>query len=249
MIHEDDPVFAYDQTVEDRYPTIRAGIAQATELVNGPSPDGLLAEYRAEQRAVSERLETVAIADLPSVAAWRRAFTLFGAKPTQYRSAAEALLRRLSKTGDIPSINALVDVGNLVSIRHGMPVAVFDLAAIHVPVTVRFATGNEVFNDLGSNQELSPDRGEVVFVDVNNVVCARRWCWRQSAESATSPDTTQALIVIEGLHPTALGDVKVALADLLSLLASQQPGSRIRSYVLSAASRPIPPNGDIKDDR
>ena len=42
----------------------------------------------------------------------------FGVDPTQYRSAAEALLRRLSKSGEIPSINALVDLGNLVSIRY-----------------------------------------------------------------------------------------------------------------------------------
>jgi DNA/RNA-binding domain of Phe-tRNA-synthetase-like protein len=45
-------------------------------------------------------------------------FTRFGAKPTQYRCAAEALLRRLAKHGDISPINTLVDIGNLVSIRY-----------------------------------------------------------------------------------------------------------------------------------
>ena len=39
------------------------------------------------------------------------------------RSAAEALLRRLTKQGSIPSINTLVDIGNLVSIRYALPVA------------------------------------------------------------------------------------------------------------------------------
>ena len=36
---------------------------------------------------------------VPSLAAWRRAFTAFGVEPTRYRSAAEALLRRLTKHG------------------------------------------------------------------------------------------------------------------------------------------------------
>ena len=141
-------MFAYDAAVIEHYPTIRAGVIHATGLTNGPSPPELLDEYLAEQRAASERLNATAIADLPSIAAWRRAFTRFGAKPTQHRNAAEALLRRLAKHGDIPTINTLVDIGNLVSIRYAMPVAVFDRANVAGPTTVRFATGAELFTDL-----------------------------------------------------------------------------------------------------
>ena len=43
------------------------------------------------------RLAGVTEADLPEVQAWRRAFSQMGLKPTQYRSAAEALLRRFRK--------------------------------------------------------------------------------------------------------------------------------------------------------
>jgi DNA/RNA-binding domain of Phe-tRNA-synthetase-like protein len=226
-------LFAYDDAVAERYPTIRAGVIHATNLSNGPSPPALLEEYRAEQRAASERLEATAIADLPSIAAWRRAFARFGAKPTQHRNAAEALLRRLAKHGDIPTINTLVDIGNLVSIHYAMPVAVFDRANIAGPTTVRFATGAESFTDLGSTESVHPDPGEVVFVDGKGVVSARRWCWRQSAQSATSATTACALVVVEGHHDTARQDVESALADLASLLASHQPQGQIESYVLS----------------
>jgi DNA/RNA-binding domain of Phe-tRNA-synthetase-like protein len=226
-------MFAYDAAVAERYPTIRAGVIHATGLANGPSSPELLDEYRAEQRAASERLKATAMADLPSIAAWRRAFTRFGAKPTQHRNAAEALLRRLAKHGDIPTINTLVDMGNLVSIRYAMPVAVFDQANISGPTTVRFATGAEIFTDLGSTDSVHPDPGEVIFVDVNNVVSARRWCWRQSAQSATGATTVDALIVIEGHHDTARQDVESTLADLTSLLASHQPQCQTKPYVLS----------------
>jgi len=196
----------------------------------------LLDEYRAEQRATSERLEATTIADLPSIAAWRRVFTGFGAKPTQHRNAAEALLRRLGKRGDIPAINTLADVGNLVSIRYAMPVAVFDMVNVAGSTTVCFATGTEHFTDLGSSASVHPDPGEVIFVDSNNVVSARRWCWRQSAQSATSTTTTEALIVVEGHHDTAGRDVELALADLTSLLAAYQPRGQSESYVLSATN-------------
>jgi DNA/RNA-binding domain of Phe-tRNA-synthetase-like protein len=228
-------MFAYDIAVRQRYPTIRAGVVHATGLANGPSPPELLDPFRAEQRAVSERLQSTAIAELPSIAAWRRAFAQFGAKPTQHRSAAEALLRRLAKQGDIPTINTLVDIGNLVSIRHHLPVAVFDRAGVAGSVTVRFATGDEPFSDLGSTDSVAPDPGEVIFVDGANIVCARRWCWRQSAQSATDQETVEALFVVEGHHHTAAQDIEAALVDLTSLLSTHQPHSQTRTYRLSAA--------------
>jgi DNA/RNA-binding domain of Phe-tRNA-synthetase-like protein len=239
-------LFSYDDAVVKRYPTIRAGVIHATRLANRASSPELLDEYRAAQQAASDRLHTIAIAELPSIVAWRRAFARFGAKPTQHRNAAEALLRRLAKHGDIPTISTLVDMGNLVSIRYTIPVAVFDLANVAGSITVRFATGAELFTDLGSAGSVSPDPGEVIFVDSNNVVCARRWCWRQSAQSATSMTTVDALVVIEGHHDTATGDVEAALADLASLLASHQPNSQTTSYLLSATNPRTGTGDDIE---
>lgn len=160
-------------------------------------------------------------------------FSSFGAKPTQYRNAAEALLRRLGKQGEIPSVNALTDLGNLISIRYAMPVAVVDQNGIAGAITVRFATGAETFADLGSSGSVAPEPGEVIFTDEEGVVCARRWCWRQSVPSATGPDTTHALIVVEGHHDTAAEDAAAAAADLTALLSAHQPGSRVTSHLLS----------------
>jgi DNA/RNA-binding domain of Phe-tRNA-synthetase-like protein len=220
-------MFAYDPAVVAAFPGLRVQALHATGLVNGPSPPALREAYRAEQDAACARLRETAIAELPSVAAWRRAFSQFGAKPTQHRNAAEALLRRLDKQGEIPSIGALVDIGNLVSIRYALPVACFDLAQIDGGLTVRFATGAEPFTDLGSAETVYPDPGEVVFVDRNDVVSARRWCWRQGAQSATQGSTTDALIVVEGQHAGAAHDVGAAVAELETLLAAFLPGSRV----------------------
>src|SRR4029079_2993492 len=122
--------------------------------------------------------------ETPSLVAWRAAFRRFGVNPTQYRSAAEALLRRLDKKGDIPSINTLVDIGNLVSIRYALPVAMVDTRALAGPITVHAATGAESFLELDDQSSVHPAPGEVIFSDAAGVVVARRWCWRQSAESA-----------------------------------------------------------------
>ena len=233
-------MFGYADAIIERYPAVRAGVIHATGLANGPSPAGLLAAYRAEQQAATGRLTATPIADLPSVAAWRRVFTSFGAKPTQYRNAAEALLRRLSKQGDIPSVNALTDIGNLVSIRYAMPVAAVDRATVAGSITVRFAAGDERFDDLGSSGAVTPELGEVIFTDEKNAVCARRWCWRQSAQSATSPATTDAFIVVEAHHDTAAEDTARAVTDLTQLLVDYTSPTETTTYLLSSANPTAP---------
>lgn len=217
--------FAYDPAISDRYAGVRAAVIHVTGIVNGQSSPQLVAAYGAQQAAALERSAGTPLAELPSIAAWRRAFTAFGAKPTQYRNAAESLLRRLEKQGEIPSISTLVDLGNLVSIRFALPVAVIDLGHTAGTITVHFATGEEPFTDLGSSETAHPEPGEVVFTDGDGVVCARRWCWRQSAHSATGPDSTEVLFVIEAHHETARDDVVAGAEALVALLAEHQPGA------------------------
>ena len=229
------PLFRYDPAIIERYPSVVGGTLHATGVVGGPSSPALAAAFADEQAAVLARLGDTPLSEVPSLAAWRRAFRGFGVDPTGYRSAAEALLRRLTKQGSIPSIDTLVDLGNLVSIRYALPVAVFDVASIDGGLTVRFATGDETFTDLGSGTTESPAPGEVVFVDGAGHVAARRWCWRQSTASAAGPGTTEVLVTVEGHHDAAHTDVDAAVGDLDALLRTYAGAGAIVAGVVDAA--------------
>jgi DNA/RNA-binding domain of Phe-tRNA-synthetase-like protein len=218
-------VFQYHPEILRRFPTIVGGVIFARDMTNGPTPAALQEAFEEEQEAVLRRIGETPLSQLPSLAAWRGAFRDFGVEPTQYRSAAEALLRRLTKKGDIPGINTLVDIGNLVSIRYALPTAVFDTRAIQGTLTVHVADGSERYTTLGHEEIGHPDVGEVVFSDESGLVMARRWCWRQSEQSAAQPDTTTAIITIEGHHAAARSDIEAALQDLLELLNTYAGGS------------------------
>jgi DNA/RNA-binding domain of Phe-tRNA-synthetase-like protein len=230
------PLFAYDPVVVARFPSIVGGVLHVGGVTNGPSSPALRDAFSAEQAAVLARLGDTPLSEVPSLAAWRRVFRAFGVDPTAYRSAAEALLRRLTKQGSIPPINALVDIGNLVAIRHALPVAVFDLEAVAGGLTVRPAIGDETFTDLGSGAVERPDPGEVIFVDESGHVAARRWCWRQSAESASQATTTRVLATVEGHHEAARQDVEAAVADLEGLLREHAGAPAVERAVLDARS-------------
>ena len=223
--------FGYHPDILARYPNVIGGVILAEGMTNGPTPDALRDAFFAEQRAVLQRIGETPLSQIPSLAAWRGAFRGFGLDPTQYRSAAEALLRRLTKKGDIPSINTLVDLGNLVSIRYALPVAVFDTRALQGAVTVHFADGSERYTTLGESEEDHPAPGEVVFSDETKLVIARRWCWRQSEQSAAQAETTSALITVEGHHAEARADVQAALTDLLELLRTYAGGEFVSSVL------------------
>ncbi|MGI9609470.1 MAG: B3/B4 domain-containing protein [Acidimicrobiia bacterium] len=227
--------FGYDPAIIERFPGVVGGIIYAVGLRNVAAPPELATMYRKEQERVATRLLETPIAEIPSIAEWRRTFTACGVKPTQYRVAAEALLRRLHKHGDIPHINPLVDLANLLSIRYALPVAVFDQAGVTGTTTVRFADGDESFTDLAASEPVSPAPGEVIFVDAARLVSARRWCWRQSAQSATTSLTTDALITIEAVHQNGRESIDAAVADGCELLRRFQPDAVVTGTVLTAA--------------
>jgi DNA/RNA-binding domain of Phe-tRNA-synthetase-like protein len=213
-------IFQYHPDILTRYPQVIGGAILAQNVTNGPTP----ARLQADQQQVLQRIGSTPLSQIESLAAWRRAFRGFGVDPTQYRSASEALLRRLTKKGDIPSINLLVDIGNLVSIRYALPVAVFERSVLQGAVTVHFADGSERYSELGESDEEHPVPGEVVFSDESRQVIARRWCWRQSESSAAVAQTRECLITIEAHHATGRSDIEAALHDLLTLLKEYAGG-------------------------
>ncbi len=226
-------VFQYDPAILARFLTVVGGVILAQNMTNGQTPDRLQTMYQAEQQATLQRIGATPLSQIPSLSAWRSAFRGFDVDPTQYRSAAEALLRRLTKKGDIPSINLLVDLGNLVSIRYALPVAIFDTRTLQGSATVHFADGSERYTTLGESEVDHPQPGEVVFSDENKLVIARRWCWRQSEQSAASTETRSALITVEAHHAAGHRDIEAALNDLLALLQEYTGGNFI-SAVLDA---------------
>jgi len=220
--------FAHTPVIWQTFPELVAGAIHVAGIHDHAPVQAALTRYVEIAKA---RLQAGPESELPAIQAWRRAFARMGVKPTQYRCASEALLRRLRKEGNLPLLHPLVDLCNAVSVASAIPVAVFDLAHVAGTLQVRHATGDEDYLAFSSEHE-RPDAGEVIFADEQRHVHARRWCNRQSALSAIRPATAEVLIVLEAMHDTAAQEVP----ELLGLLAGELGalwGGQVHSAVLT----------------
>jgi len=210
------------------FPELVPGIVFADGITRDVTASDRTARFTAVARS---RLAGGSESELPEIQAWRRAFTRMGLKPTQYRCASEALLRRFRKEGTLPQLHPLVDVCNAVSLAFAIPVAVFDVSKITGRLEVRYAVGDEDYLTF-SGQAEHPSPREVIFADRAGQVHARRWTNRQSGLSAVQASTATALVVAEAMHDSAPSDVPAliaAIAGELNAIWSITPAATVLS--------------------
>ena len=165
--------------------------------------------------------------------AWRAAYRAFGAKPQRTPSSVEALAMRLEGSGQLPSINAVVDLYNALSVRFAVPIGGENIDAYVGDPILQRASGQENFDTLKDGipcQEPVP-AGEVVWADGRGVTC-RRWNWRQGLRTRIELATTRMWFVLERLEPMPLPALHEAGELLAATLRTLGPAT-ITSTVLA----------------
>jgi lysyl-tRNA synthetase class 2 len=220
----------------DTFPGIVLGVVVARGIDNrgeAPELDGLL---RAEEERVRSELGGVTLSEHPRIASWREAYRKFGVTPKRATSSIENLLRRVLKGEAVRHVNRLVDLYNVVSLRHLLPAGGEDLGRIEGDVSLTFAGEAEApVTLLGEAEARPPHPGEVIYKDAVGTLC-RRWNWKEADRTKLTEETTEALLVLEALPPAGPNEMELALADLVAL-AARFCGGKLEFEVLEA-SRP-----------
>lgn len=130
--------------VKRKFPNVR--IASITYKVND------YAGMESLQKYLDDAADTVSptdeIQNMSSLMDTREAIKIFGINPSKYRGSAEALIRRVQKEGRLKSINPVVDINNIISIKYKIPVGSYNDSAISGNPMLDIGHSGEVYDSL-----------------------------------------------------------------------------------------------------
>lgn len=206
------------------FPDVVLGVVIARGIDNSGEDGEVLAALRREEERVRRELAGIQVSEHPRVAPWRVAYRAFGAKPKDYPSSIENLLRRVLKGHTLRPINPLVDLYNTISLRHLVPVGGEDLDAVEGDVLLTRAGDDEPpVLLLGEPEPRAPRPGEVIYKDDLGAIC-RRWNWKEADRTKLTPATRRAILVVEGLPPVGRNAVDGAVQELAGLIRTHCGG-------------------------
>ena len=179
-----------------------------------PKIETLLAEniQKCEEKYTSKKVK-----EQPEILPYREAFRTLGINPNKFMCSIEALLTRIAKGKGFPHINAVVDLGNAVSIQYDLPIGAHDMDTVPEALTVRAAREGDHFTPFGSDETETPQPGEMVYVS-GQEVRTRRWTWRQSEIGKITENTQNLLFPIDGftdINKETVLEARETLAQLL----------------------------------
>jgi DNA/RNA-binding domain of Phe-tRNA-synthetase-like protein len=222
--------YSISDAIFEQFPQFFRGVVVAEGVANRKSPPELIKMLREEERSLRQRIMAETMATEPRIISWREAFRSLGIKISEYRPSVEAMARRVINGHNLPDINALVDIGNIISLRYLLPVGGHSLNNVASDLSLRSAHGSEEFIPFGSDQIEHPDAGEFIFAEANHVL-TRRWVWRQSNHTITELSTTAIEFNLDGLPPLSTEDI-LACGREIEALVGKFCGGKFTQQIL-----------------
>jgi DNA/RNA-binding domain of Phe-tRNA-synthetase-like protein len=134
--------------------------------------------------------------DDPLFRSYRDLYWTFGMDPTKLRVSSEALRRRILRGLNLWRISDLVDVANLASAYHKLPIGLVDDAKRSGELRIRAAKKGEEFVRIGGKSIQCRGR-EIVLADDEKIICFG-YATHDSEVTKVAPETKEVLILIYG---------------------------------------------------
>lgn len=232
--------FKISSEIFQKFPQTRIGVLVVRELNNSNGEFAeVLENIHAISRAITQEFSIDNVSQVPFVARWREIYRAFGAKPSDYRSSIENLIRMTLKGRELGHINTLVDLYNLVSLRYKLPLGGEDIDHMVGDLQLTVATGDEPAVQLLGDQEAEkPFIGEVLYRDDEGVIC-RCWNWREGKRTMLTENTKNAVLVAEANCFEEYDTLDRALNELEELVGKYTDG-KITRAILSVECPAVP---------
>jgi len=229
--------FKIDNKIFEKFPGLIVGVIVAKNINNKGINEEIITLIREEEKRIKENFDTETLSQNPKISFWRKAYSLFGAKPKKYKSSVESLYRMILQGIQLRHINKIVDVYNYISVKHMVPVGGDDIDKVQGDIILKFAKGDEKFVEFNSQEIKNPRPGEVVYMDDKEVLC-RRWNWRECDKTKMTEETKNVCLVVEGLPPVTKEEIEKIICELANLIKKFCDG-KTETFVLDKNNQEI----------
>ncbi|HQI17033.1 MAG TPA: phenylalanine--tRNA ligase beta subunit-related protein, partial [Bacillota bacterium] len=155
--------YTVDEAVFKINPEIKFGILIGSNIKNSETSAEDEKRLREAEENMRKTVKAEEIRALHNVALYREVMTKAGINPNKFLPSVEAMFKRILKGGELPKINALVDLCNAVSIEQIISLGAHDLSDIHEDLEVCFSKEGDKFIPFGSEEPEMVEEGELVF--------------------------------------------------------------------------------------
>jgi len=219
--------YEIENGIFDRYPGYGRAVIVARGVENADSDPVLLEILREMEDSVRKDLAFESYKEHPRIASWREVFRSMGLNPNKYPPSIANLIKRTYAGKDLPFINRLVTIFNIISLKYVAPCGGDDLAAVTGSIRLGTASGNEVYVPLGQPDKTEhPEEGEIIYYDTgNNDVFCRGWCWKNGDGSKIMPETSDVAINIDAIPPLSLDELEPMAEELASMVTDYCGGT------------------------
>ncbi|MBI2658552.1 hypothetical protein HYX05_00420 [Candidatus Woesearchaeota archaeon] len=215
----------------EKFGGLNIGVVIAKGISNTEISNEVQDEIREQEKEIRAKYNTETLSQNPKIDIWRKAYSAFGAKPKEHKSSVENLYRLVLQGVNLRHINKLVDIYNLISLKHMLPVGGEDIDKMRGDVILTFAGTNEVpVLLLGDKEPRPPHAGEVIYKDAISTIC-RRWNWREADRTKLTGETKNCVLVIEGLPPVTREEIENATKELKELIQEFCSGNVVYSIL------------------
>ncbi len=229
--------YTVDEAVFEINPKLRFGIIIGDDIKNSDTSPEDEARLRNAEEKMRTSIKSEEIRDLRNVSLYRDIMTRAGINPNKYMASVEAMYKRIVKGGQLPLINALVDLCNAVAIEEMISLGAHDLDDIKEDLEVRFSRQGDIFLPFGETEYEDVEPGEMVFTS-GNVVQTRKWLWRQSELGKTDLESNHLIFQLVGFGDNGDQSLDRALKSIEELILYRF-GGRFKTFVVDKDNRTI----------
>ena len=209
--------FSLSTAVLDAFPDIAIAVITVTGADNSGSTDAISQMLREEEAKITSSLDLETFRDHPHLAMYQEIHRSFGSNPNKFPPSIQGLTKRILKGGQLPSINPIVDIYNVLSLRYLVCAGAEDTDKCTGDIRLDFADGSESFRLLGEEHDDPPVEGELVYKDDAGVIC-RKLNWREGDRTKIEETTRNCVVVFEGFPPFLREDLEKCLSECEGML-------------------------------